>query len=428
MKTRKVYPAMFKWAYACGRERELISQWEQDQIPKQTKSNWRSLTSSNLKNLEQDLQLTADLDLLLIKEAKEWTEKRRLFRQLVRLQFASTTSLGEDNYLKLLSADKLKLINLIEEFSLIFPKAQLLKWFHIKPALYHLWYIQVKFDCDTSHRKLCSKRHPSQLTLKEHEVIELALNNIDFLNWSKSAIHSQLFNTGLLKISRSTFYRHCNEISPVLPRKYGKKPAYKPLRASYVNEFWHMDISYFKTMDGKQSYIYAIIDNFSRKIIAWDCRTMISKKVIGDLICKALQSVSITQLNLVSDGGSENVNNYISNLLQQFLDKQQLQINHLVALKNIVQSNSMIERFFRTMKSFYLYINIPNNHEELILELERIIHQYNYVRAHHSLKHLTPHEVFCGKQFPDIHEQLLLAQKERIKSNKNCSCLVCTCL
>jgi hypothetical protein len=141
-----------------------------------------------------------------------------------------------------------------------------------------------------------------------------------------------------------------------------------------------------------------------------------------------LQSVGLNQLNLVSDGGTENVNHFIENLLIQFLEKQNLHINHLIALKNIVQSNSMIERFFRTMKSFYLYINIPKNHEELILELERIIHQYNYVRAHHSLKHLTPHEVFCGKQFPDIYEQLLLAQKERIKSNKNCSCLVCTCL
>jgi hypothetical protein len=419
---------MYRWAFATGRENDLISMEVQNQIPKQTRSNWRNLAASQLRLLEQDLQLTADLDELLAKEAKEWFHKRRLFRQLVRLQFSFVTNFGELNYLKLLAINKLATVNLIEEFSLVFPKSQLLKWFHLKSAQYNLWFIQVKFDCNSSHQSLCSKRHPYQLTLKEYTVIENAINNCEYLNWSKSAIHSQLFNKGLLTISRSTFYKHCNLIAPKIERKYGKKPAYKPLRATYVNEYWHMDISYFKTQDGKQSYIYAIIDNYSRKIIAWDCRTTISKKVIGELICRALQSVSINKLNLVSDGGSENVNHFIENLLIQFTDQQNLQVTHLVALKNIVQSNSMIERFFRTMKSFYLYINIPKNHEDLCLELQKIIHQYNYVRAHHSLKHLTPHEVFCGIQFPNIHEQLLLAQKLRIKNNKNCSCLVCTCI
>src|SRR5664279_2360640 len=41
------------------------------------------------------------------------------------------------------------------------------------------------------------------------------------------------------------------------------------VRATRPNEIWHIDVSILKLLDGTKAYIHAIIDNFSRKILAW---------------------------------------------------------------------------------------------------------------------------------------------------------------
>ncbi|MDP1727201.1 MAG: DDE-type integrase/transposase/recombinase [Bacteroidota bacterium] len=427
MKKKNTYPALYRWAYATGRERELIPMNQQNLIPKQTKSNWRCTTQSDLHLLEEELGIKEQLDVLLEKEDLNWHRKKKLLLGVVKLHFKVIDFIGRERYLQLLGSKKEEFIILIEQFSAYFSKSDLLKWFRISPSLYQIWYSKVHYECDSSKMKLCAKRHPFQITNREFRIIETNLKDPDYLNWPKSAIHSELLKKGRLHISRSTFYKHASFILPDNIRGKGKKPSYSPLRASYVNEYWHMDLSYFTTKNGNRSYIYAIIDNFSRKIIAWDCKTYISKKVVGEVICKALQTVSIHKLNLVSDGGSENINHYINHLLTQFLDQQQIHVDHLVALKTIKQSNSMIERFFRIMKSNYLYFNTPFAHEELVLALEKIIYEYNYLRPHYALNHLTPAEVFSGIKMPDLSKDFKAAKAIRFKKNKNCDCTICIC-
>ncbi|MDI1234684.1 MAG: DDE-type integrase/transposase/recombinase [bacterium] len=289
------------------------------------------------------------------------------------------------------------------------------------------WYSQVNFDCKSSKLKLCAKQHPYQITSNEFKTIESCLLDPYYETWPKSAIHSNLLKLGKITISRSTFYKHAQQIMPSKERKKSRKKGYRPLRASYVNKYWHMDISYFNTDNNQRSFIYAIIDNYSRKIIAWKCEQEISKIHIGSVINEALKLTSLTQLNLVTDGGKENVNQYIQNLILQYYEQSGIDIEHKIALKTIRQSNSMIERFFRIMKSNYLYFNVPYSHQELCLALEKIIHEYNFLRPHYALNHLTPAECFDGKQFPDISKRIKRARKQRFKKNKNCNCTLCIC-
>lgn len=427
MKKKNTYPALYRWAYATGREKELIPLNQQNSIPKQTKSNWRHTSQADLRLLEEELGIKEQLDVILEKEDLNWHRKKKLLLGVVKLHLKVIEFIGRENYLQLLGSKKAEFIDLIETSTDYFSKSDLLKWFRVSPSQYHIWYSKVHFECISSKQKLCAKKHPFQITSIEFRIIEAKLKDPDYLNWPKSAIHSELLKKGQLHISRSTFYKHANFILPKNNRGKGKKPAYTPLRATYVNEYWHMDLSYFTTKNGNRSYIYAIIDNFSRKIIAWDCKTYISKEVVGEVICKALQAVSIHKLNLVSDGGTENINHYINNLLNQFLDQQKIHVNHLVALKTIKQSNSMIERFFRIMKSNYLYINTPFSHEELVLALEKIIYEYNYLRPHYALNHLTPAEVFSRVKMPDLSNDIKAAKALRFRKNKNCDCTICIC-
>src|SRR5262249_23745902 len=70
--------------------------------------------------------------------------------------------------------------------------------------------------------------------------------------------------------SPSTWYR--------LVRKYGWRrprlrvhPA-KPkvgMRTTRANEMWHIDTTVIRLLDGTRAYVHAVIDNFSRRILAW---------------------------------------------------------------------------------------------------------------------------------------------------------------
>lgn len=51
-------------------------------------------------------------------------------------------------------------------------------------------------------------------------------------------------------------------------RLYPAKPKIG-LRTHAPNEAWHIDVSIIKLLAGTKAYVHAVIDNFSRRILAW---------------------------------------------------------------------------------------------------------------------------------------------------------------
>ena len=51
-------------------------------------------------------------------------------------------------------------------------------------------------------------------------------------------------------------------------RLYPPKPKLG-FRATAPNDAWHVDATIIKLLDGTKAYLYAVIDNYSRKILAW---------------------------------------------------------------------------------------------------------------------------------------------------------------
>ena len=41
------------------------------------------------------------------------------------------------------------------------------------------------------------------------------------------------------------------------------------LRTTRANEMWHIDTTVIRLLDGRRTYLHAVIDNFSRRILAW---------------------------------------------------------------------------------------------------------------------------------------------------------------
>jgi len=41
------------------------------------------------------------------------------------------------------------------------------------------------------------------------------------------------------------------------------------LRTTRADEMWHIDTTVIRLLDGTKAYVHAVIDNFSRRILAW---------------------------------------------------------------------------------------------------------------------------------------------------------------
>ena len=62
------------------------------------------------------------------------------------------------------------------------------------------------------------------------------------------------------------------------------------LRTTKPNEAWHVDTTVFRLLDGSKAYVQAIIDNYSRRILAWRISGKLEPAATGRLACEGRES------------------------------------------------------------------------------------------------------------------------------------------
>jgi putative transposase len=144
---------------------------------------------------------------------------------------------------------------------------------------------------------------------------------------------------GTICASRSTWYH--------MVRKYGWRrprlrvhPA-KPkvgLRTTRANEMWHIDRTVIRLLDGTRADLHAVIDNFSRRILAWQVAdTFAPGNSVAILVEASRATPSETTPVVMTDAGIENVNGQVDALIESGV------LRHLLAFTELKFSNSMIE-------------------------------------------------------------------------------------
>jgi putative transposase len=286
------------------------------------------------------------------------------------------------------------------------------------------------FKCNHAMTSVCNNAYPQQLTIREVHKMHRMLINEKFLHWPIVSVAYYAMRKSIVKAHPNTWYKYAKlmRIKRLRRRKFTIKYE-EGLRASFPNEKWHADITLFKTLDGSTSYIFLVVDNFSRYIISWKVATTKSAKVRLETFIEAINksgvlpektSTKITEL--IVDGGSENNNAEVETFIEQY------PIDKLIALKDIDKSNALIESVNRIIKYDYLYHRAIQNQEQLIALMQNvIIPDYNEKRPHGSLKGLTPFEAYSQKRlnYKKIRDKMLQAHKDRICYNKTYSCLGC---
>ncbi len=108
---------------------------------------------------------------------------------------------------------------------------------------------------------------------------------------------------------------------------------------------------YFQnTRSSKTLYIF-LIDHFSKYIIGYSIAYKPSPTIIKNILKTAYKNHKPEYIEFVTDGGSKNVNATASNLI----NTSDISIKHVIAQKDVVFSNSIIEAINKIIKHQFLY-------------------------------------------------------------------------
>lgn len=159
----------------------------------------------------------------------------------------------------------------------------------------------------------------------------------------------------------------------------------KGLTINKPNMVWSTDITYIPMKHGFL-YLSAIIDWYSRYIIAWAISNSLDVSFCTEILEKALEKNKPDIFN--TDQGSQ----YTSNIFTDILKSNNVEIS--MDSKGRALDNIMIERFWKSVKYEYIYLNEIATGTELWTGLNDYFNFYNNERLHQSLKYKTPYEFY----------------------------------
>ena len=139
------------------------------------------------------------------------------------------------------------------------------------------------------------------------------------------------------------------------------------MRTTAPNETWHIDVTIIKLLDGTKAYVHAVIDNFSRRILAWTIAGRLDPMNTHDVLTRAAgHLVASTKADAFMDSGVENLNGDVDPLF----DGGALQ--RVIAQTDVSFSNSLIEAWWRALKHRWLFLHPLDN----LATVKRLIEFY----------------------------------------------------
>lgn len=420
---RHSYDTSVKHLFRLGLD-EAINQDLKASIPRSNISRWRNEPNDKYVGFELNSISTDQLDQLKAFARDE--RAQRVFAAYDGLRTTLSSILhGAKQYHRTLREQKVRIVHAIEQAGGIIGVAKAVEYFKLSRSTYQSWLQEVKFKCDYSALLLCRKRYPFQLLPKEVETIRQMLTNPDLLHWPIRSVAAHARRVGALLASDNSWYKYRHVLGV---RRYFRRPKRKNkvgIRATAPDQIWHADVMVYRTLDGVKHYIYLVVDNYSRRILAKRRSRVLSGSIRMQTLQEAWEfAVQIRpqlKVDLVVDGGSENVNKVVDG----FIGSEGINIHRKVALKDILFSNSLVEATNKTIKYHYLFPNHAQNGAELDAHLDFAEHDLNSVRPHGSLDGHTPDEYYLELPRMDLSEVMKKARTVRKAANQKQHCGKC---
>ncbi len=289
---------------------------------------------------------------------------------------------------------------------------------------YHAW-LRAELRCELDDRPSCPKTSPARITTAELMTIKDMVLSPLYRHMPIATLARYAERLGAICLSPNTWRRLVRERGWTRPRLrlYPPKPKLG-VRALAPNAIWHIDVTVLRLLDGSRVYLSAVIDNFSRRILAWGLTDKLSPLLTCRVLADAARHLPAPprDTTLVSDSGSENIAAAVTEALHTEL------LAHILAQVDVTYSNSMIEAFWRSLKHQWLYLNSLDTIASVRRLVAFFVEQHNMVMPHAAFDGQTPDEIFrgTGAHVPAmLAAARITARNQRLEHNRAQRCGAC---
>ncbi|HEY5587902.1 MAG TPA: IS3 family transposase [Candidatus Paceibacterota bacterium] len=172
--------------------------------------------------------------------------------------------------------------------------------------------------------------------------------------------------------------------------KYIRPYLLRKLEIDHSNQVWEIDITYIPMAKGFV-YLTAIIDVYSRFIVAWDVYNTLEAENGLNVFKMAIAKYGRPEI-INSDQGSQ----FTCPLWVDYLESAENPENKIqISMdgRGRAKDNIYIERFWRTVKYDYVYLRPAENGTVLYVGLKAFINRYNHKR-HQGLGRKIPSDLY----------------------------------
>jgi putative transposase len=208
-------------------------------------------------------------------------------------------------------------------------------------------------------------------------------------------------------ISESSVYRVLKAQGLLPDRAADQQPAAKEFRhkTRRPNELWQSDATRFFIPGWGHYWMVSVLDDYSRKILAWELVKDIQTPSLADVIQLAVEATGVIQAPSVAHSASsgqarpvlltDNGSGYISGLMEEFL--RVLELRHIRTRSHHPQTTGKMERCHRTIKDVVTLV-VHTSPDALRAAIAAFVEYYNRERYHEALRNVTPDDVYFGRR------------------------------
>ena len=304
------------------------------------------------------------------------------------------------------------------------PLRTLLRFLRVSPSRFHAWRRRQR-ACALDDQSSCPRTSPSRLTFREVQAIEEMVTSPDYRHVPTGRLAVLAQRLGTVWASPSTWYRLVRQHGWRRPRLrvHPAKPKIG-LRTTRANEMWHIDTTVIRLLDGTRAYLHAVIDNFSRRILAWrvadTCAPINTVTVLLDASRAAAPSDPTPVV--LADAGVENVNAQVDALIHTG------GLRRLLAFTELTFSNSMIEAWWRSLTHQWLFLHSLDSVTTVRRLVAFYVDEHNRVLPHSAFRGQTPDEMYMGTgdaMLAHLTSRAAAARRARVEANRSASCATC---
>jgi putative transposase len=319
---------------------------------------------------------------------------------------------------------KTRILRAVDRAREFLPLRAVLRFLRVSPSRFHAW-SRRQSACSLDDHSSCPRTSPSRLTPPEIRAIQAMVTSPDYRHVPTGTLAVLAQRLGKVWASPSTWYRLVRKNGWRRPRLriHPSKPKIG-LRTTRADEMWHIDTTVIRLLDGTRAYLHAVIDNFSRRILAWRVADTFAPVNSVAVLVDASRGATPSETTpvVLADGGVENVNAQVDDLITTGV------LRRVLAFTELKFSNSMIEAWWRSLKHQWLFLHSLDSVTTVRRLVAFYVDEHNRVLPHSAFRGQTPDEMYfgTGDTVPaDLTSRAVAARRTRVEANRSASCETC---